>query len=108
MGKHLYKRTEEHKAKLAEANRGKTHTDEAKAKMRKPRDEAFKQKMREYHGDRPAEHNANISSALKGRTLSEETKQKMRKPRSEEAKARIAAAAKARWAKVRAAKAANQ
>jgi hypothetical protein len=47
-------------------NKGKTASEETKAKMRKPKSE---------------EHKAKLSEANKGKPLSEETKAKMRGPR---------------------------
>ncbi len=93
-------RSETHKQKLSDVNRGKKHTEEAKLKMsaakkgslpwnkgKKPSIES-RRKMSASHIGKPLseEHKRKIAEATSGRKVSEETKLRMSKPKSEEAK----------------------
>tara|TARA_R100000951_G_scaffold734_1_gene2524 strand:+ start:1599 stop:2264 length:666 start_codon:yes stop_codon:yes gene_type:complete len=76
-----FEQTEEHKANISEALKGKPKSEEHKANMRKPKSE---------------EHKANMSAAksgknnpMYGKTHTEEAKANMRKPLSEEHKAKL-------------------
>jgi hypothetical protein len=74
--------SEEHKANISAAKKGKMHTDETKSKMSEA-----KQQMSD-------ETKSKMSEAKKGKMHTEESKVKMRKPKSDEHKAKISAANK--------------
>lgn len=71
---------------------GVKHSEEAKRKMRKPKSEEHKAKIREIVKSRSEDVKKKISETLKGRKngpMSDEQKEKLRKPKSEEAKQKM-------------------
>ena len=70
-GKHLSK---EHKRKISESEKGKKHTNEAKEKMRKAKQNISYETRKKMSLAKQREHHPNY-----GKQLSEETKEKIRK-----------------------------
>ena len=72
--------SEETKTKMSAAQTGKVLSEETKDKMRVPKSEETKAKMRTSQKGKPKskEHKANMSAAQTGKVLSEETKNKLR------------------------------
>lgn len=97
-------RSDETRAKISQALKGRRPTEESKEKMRQAQigrthSKETKQRMSESHkGTTHSEDTKQqMSKARKGILRSEETKQRMRTPRSEEAKEKIKQGALRRW-----------